>query len=330
MEGIVQSSFWGCELSKKKKENVAKFEDAQGPVELQLTQITLGKGGNEPTRVLCTVDAPEGMGDKGASGGKFTAIMCTLTPGKVDQCAVELSFSDEVKFHIEGPGPVYLLGNLVRQLMLDEDYSDVSDEEEIAEALQPKQKGAKRAAESQATKPTKKSKKEEEEDDEDEDSDEDDEDDEDSEEEEKSKTDLSKGKKVEEDEDDDEDDDDDDDDMDDNEDDEDDDDDDEDSDDEDEKPAPKKNVKQTPAKKGNEKKGNEGKKDNKKDNKKAAPKAGDVNNESTDAILEKVLKAQATPKKQKGFTNYAKHTLKLTDDKKIEELWGKYKVAKKL
>eukprot|EP00039_Didymoeca_costata_P031874 m.36302 g.36302 ORF g.36302 m.36302 type:complete len:551 (+) comp9080_c0_seq2:285-1937(+) len=126
------------------------------------------------------------------------------------------------------------------------------------------------------------------------------------------------------------DDDDDDDDMDDNEDDEDDDDDDEDSDDEDEKPAPKKNVKQTPAKKGNEKKGNEGKKDNKKDNKKAAPKAGDVNNESTDAILEKVLKAQATPKKQKGFTNYAKHTLKLTDDKKIEELWGKYKVAKKL
>ena len=81
------------------------------------------------------------------------------------------------------------------------------------------------------------------------------------------------------------------------------------------KPA-KKDSKKEPKK--------ESKKEPKKESKKPAPE------QEEGSTLDRILKMQNTPKKEKKFLNFCKNTFKITDEAEIGGLWDGYKKAKGL
>ena len=70
------------------------------------------------------------------------------------------------------------------------------------------------------------------------------------------------------------------------------------------------------------------KKDSKKEPKKESKKPAPEQEEGS--TLDRILKMQNTPKKEKKFLNFCKNTFKITDEAEIGGLWDGYKKAKGL
>ncbi|XP_078358014.1 uncharacterized protein LOC144642807 isoform X1 [Oculina patagonica] len=130
MASMEKEFFWGCELSKDKKEYSWDCEDkelSKADIEqkLVLSQACLGSKAkaNEKNLVQATtIDS---------SDNSVTFTILSLTSGKTDQCRISLGFPSSVTFKlIEGSGPVHLTGAVYQELyLLDEERSDDEDDE---------------------------------------------------------------------------------------------------------------------------------------------------------------------------------------------------------
>lgn len=118
-------AFWGVEV-KAKKPYTLKFSDFQAP-RLHLSQATLGnRKSDDRTIVRCSV-----------AESPFVYV-CSLLPGTVETCALDLFFDDDVTFSVKGSTSVHLVGyfdgvfdgNESGEDVEDDGYSEEEEEED--------------------------------------------------------------------------------------------------------------------------------------------------------------------------------------------------------
>nr|XP_022289645.1 mitotic apparatus protein p62-like isoform X2 [Crassostrea virginica] len=197
---------WACELSKEKPSFVFSFKEEDEDEDylihtLFLKNAVLGSSAVENERNLIQMET------KNSDRKDLKAPIVSLTLGKKDMCALDLSFGEEVTFRlVEGSGPVFLSaqelveypedGNISQEEET-EDYTETEEDElkgtEEEESPKKELKGKKRKA--SASKAKGKAKSEDE--DEDMESEEEEDDEEDEEEEEESSPEKKKGSKKE-------------------------------------------------------------------------------------------------------------------------------------
>jgi len=134
-----KQTFWGVKLTGQKRANETEWSPklnagikGLASEELKVSQVALGPDTDKhPVTVQVTCGAQEGMGD----GTHITCAICTLTPGRVEQCSVELIFAQDVKFSIvgKGKGPVYISGCVVTVAGMDDEADDDEMMEEDSE-----------------------------------------------------------------------------------------------------------------------------------------------------------------------------------------------------
>ncbi|TFK73972.1 hypothetical protein BDN72DRAFT_789920 [Pluteus cervinus] len=120
---VVAVGFWSIELIPGKEESFLP------PADVRITNAALGdvlKDASGRTTVKLTYQKPpavEESDDEGeeASPVDATTVLCSLTPGKIEQATVDLILESEefYKFKLVGKNSVFLTGNYIDQVPVD-------------------------------------------------------------------------------------------------------------------------------------------------------------------------------------------------------------------
>ncbi|XP_020627638.1 nucleoplasmin-like protein, partial [Orbicella faveolata] len=130
MASMEKEFFWGCELSKDRKEHSWDCEDeelSKADIEQKLvvSQACLGLKAKANEKNLVQVTTTD------SSDSMVTFTILSLTSGKTDQCRLSLAFPSSATFKlIEGSGPVHLTGSVYQELYLLDDDDEESDEDD--------------------------------------------------------------------------------------------------------------------------------------------------------------------------------------------------------
>ncbi|RMX57661.1 hypothetical protein pdam_00005019 [Pocillopora damicornis] len=134
MASLEKEYFWGCELSKDKKEYKWDSEDeelSKTDIEQKLvvTQACLGAKAKPNERNLVQVTTTD------SSDNSVTFTILSLASGRKDQSKLSLAFPASVVFKlIEGSGPIHLTGSVYQELFMGDDDEEESGEDEDEES----------------------------------------------------------------------------------------------------------------------------------------------------------------------------------------------------
>nr|XP_058958302.1 nucleoplasmin-like protein ANO39 [Pocillopora verrucosa] len=134
MASMEKEYFWGCELSKDKKEYKWDSEDEElGKADIEqklvVTQACLGAKAKPNERNLVQVTTTD------SSDNSVTFTILSLASGRKDQSKLSLAFPASVVFKlIEGSGPIHLTGSVYQELFLGDDDEEESGEDEDEES----------------------------------------------------------------------------------------------------------------------------------------------------------------------------------------------------
>ncbi|XP_073239557.1 uncharacterized protein [Porites lutea] len=132
MAAMEKEFFWGCELSKEKREYSWDSEDeelSKADIEQKLvvSQACLGAKAKSSEKNIVEVTTTD------SSDSSVTHTILNLQSGRLDQCRLSLGFPSSVVFKlVEGSGPVHLTGSVYQELFIDqgEGEGDSEDDEE--------------------------------------------------------------------------------------------------------------------------------------------------------------------------------------------------------
>eukprot|EP00105_Crassostrea_gigas_P031094 XP_011453675.1 PREDICTED: mitotic apparatus protein p62 isoform X1 [Crassostrea gigas] len=150
---------WACELSKEKPTFVFSFKEEDEDEDylihtLFLKNAVLGASAVESERNLIQMET------KDSNRKDLKAPIVSLTLGKKDMCALDLSFGEEVTFRlVEGSGPVFLSAQELVEYPEDGNLSQEEDTEDYTETEEDELKGTEEEDEVESPKKEAKSKK---------------------------------------------------------------------------------------------------------------------------------------------------------------------------
>ncbi|PFX22973.1 nucleoplasmin-like protein ANO39 isoform X2 [Stylophora pistillata] len=134
MASMEKEYFWGCELSKDKREHKWDSEDeelgkADIDQKLVVSQACLGAKAKNNERNLVQVTTTD------SSDNSVTYTILSLTSGRKDQSRLSLAFPASVVFKlIEGSGPIHLTGSVYQELFVGDEDEEDSDQDENDES----------------------------------------------------------------------------------------------------------------------------------------------------------------------------------------------------
>lgn len=137
MANDAHEEFWGCTLTKDKKDFVWNPTETEDDIEhkLQVTSACLGHKVKEGERNLVELTTEDD------DGRKITCSMVSLRAGDKECLHLELGFQNPTKFTLkEGNGPISLCGVHLQAVPIDFDENDTDseDDEDIPNLVEPK------------------------------------------------------------------------------------------------------------------------------------------------------------------------------------------------